>query len=349
MIIFGGVPVNYKITEGTNLWSSTVTFDFEEAKFNLEEKKKIAAYLWDFNTFDELVNFFGQETLGEMFSSEEKAVDTAIEVGRKYIEYSDKENLKALGIETYSVTTPYNSVLYTSNLGGSIKCSFNENGKYAFKINNGKKEITKTIVINNIRQKSTGTNHKVKIDLPTYPGAFQYSIDENNWNDVTDDLEIDCEDKVYFRFNKPLGVTGDWDMYIIEKNNEFYKYYNDDNTYELYPFSGFIQYPLLLSITGWAESASDRQFTARQWMLYILGRDPSFSFYWTTPNVLNDEHLFDIPKNNEFYNKHPETAFTKQAVSQYTYEARENGEKSPIYCLDVNQDMDLVLICGSDD
>ena len=99
-----------------------------ETQPTFEQKKEIAAILCDFSSYEELTQAYT-----DLNMTEEQLVNKIIEVGRKFINYSNDsevEKLKDLGVKVITVETPYGSTLYTSNLGEPVKCSFNKNGSY---------------------------------------------------------------------------------------------------------------------------------------------------------------------------------------------------------------------------
>ena len=99
--------VNTTKTEGSDLFSTTVTIDvdFEVKEFDYEQKKKIAAALCDYSTYEELKNGFGinEENLNKANMTEEQAVDKIIEIGRRFIDYSNTSKLRNLGVKIASV------------------------------------------------------------------------------------------------------------------------------------------------------------------------------------------------------------------------------------------------------
>lgn len=248
--------INYTKTDGQNLPSATATLNIaiEEEPLTIKQKRKIATFLCEFSNYKELlVNysnyFFGvtkeeaekelkeisEEELEEVLKeiNEEELLDKIIEIGRRFIDYSDVSKLENMGIKVISVKTPYNSVLYTSNLGEPIKCSFNKNGTYDFIIKSGATEKKETITIDNIRETSKSAPYKVTLENGN--NNFLYSADgKDNWKELKETTTVECNNAIYIAFaeSPTVGTTEGEGMHYVEKNDEYYKYFNDEQPLE---------------------------------------------------------------------------------------------------------------------
>ena len=229
------IKVSYTTSEESD-WTTTVTLNVTlegEEELTLEQKREIAAFLCDFSSYDEIIAATGGD-LDNFLSSknltEEQFVNQIIEVGRKYINYSDTTKLESLGVKVISILTPYNSTLYTSNLGGEVKCSLTKNGTYNFKIKSGTAEKTETIIINNLRTAATQAPYHVNIESST---PFLYSVDETNtWRELTDGTVIECNNNIYIKFAEKTFISGTsvgYGLHYVEKNDEYYKYFDEEN------------------------------------------------------------------------------------------------------------------------
>ena len=204
-----------------------------ETQPTFEQKKEIAAILCDFSSYEELTQAYT-----DLNMTEEQLVNKIIEVGRRFINYSNDsevEKLKDLGVKVITVETPYGSTLYTSNLGEPVKCSFNKNGSYDFIIKSGATEVKKTVTIDNIRTESTNAPYKVKAEILLEDGQnLLYSTDEtNDWKELKNNTVIECNNAVNIKFagEQPTGTNGEG-LHYVEKNNEYYKYFNDEQPME---------------------------------------------------------------------------------------------------------------------
>ena len=212
-----------------------------EAQPTFEQKKEIAAILCNFSSYEELTKEYGDK-ISQLNITEEQFVNKIIEEGRMFISYNNAEEvakLKNLGVKIITVETPYGSTLYTSNLGEPVKCSFNKNGSYDFIIKSDGEEKKETIKVDSIRTSAQTSPYKVKVESlvagmgigveeETYSDLL-YSTDEtNNWKELKHENVVECNKSISIKFSgsKPEGNNGSG-LHYVEKNNEYYKYFND--------------------------------------------------------------------------------------------------------------------------
>ena len=326
-----------------------------ETQPTFEQKKEIAAILCDFSSYEELTQAYT-----DLNMTEEQLVNKIIEVGRKFINYSNDsevEKLKDLGVKVITVETPYGSTLYTSNLGEPVKCSFNKNGSYDFIIKSGATEVKKTVTIDNIRTESTNAPYKVKAEILLEDGQnLLYSTDEtNDWKELKNNTVIECNNAVNIKFagEQPTETNGEG-LHYVEKNNEYYKYFNDEQPMEW----GAIRSSYAL---GWYIALNNNQKTIRQIVMAGILRQLQTG---STSDYLSKvvPGLYTVRTIN-FLNEFPEAAEYKiggqnkkftDAMSQKYSELElgydnvitwsESGEStSPVYKIEVDHDMSLIV------
>lgn len=346
--------VNTTKTEGSDLFSTTVTIDvdFEVKEFDYEQKKKIAAALCDYSTYEELKNGFGinEENLNKANMTEEQAVDKIIEIGRRFIDYSNTSKLRNLGVKIASVKTPYGSTLYTSNLGEPVKCSFNKNGTYDFIIKSGATEVKKTVTIDNIRTASTTAPYKVNI--MTSGVELLYSTDEtNDWKTLDENTVIECNNAINIKYAgaKPTGTIGKG-LHYVEKNNEYYKYFNDEQPMEW----GAIRSSYAL---GRYIGVNNNQKTIRQLMVAGALKLTGGTFLQTIAQGLYTSRTInfvtDFPNDLDYKLVGKNTKFTDEMSRKYselelghdnviTWTAS-GDSTSPVYKLEVDHDMSVIM------
>ena len=230
--------------------------------FTLEQKKEIAAYLLQFPDYTSLKSWMDSKSwLSSFGMNETQFIDYVIEEDSKFINYNDVENLKSLGIVVYKITTPTNT-LYTTNLVGTINYSVNKNGNYYFKIECNGEVKSQKIKIDNIRNKNTSAPYSVKIEQLT--NKLEYSLDGTTWQNLGNEAIVQTNNKLYLRFNTvPHGSTG-YGIHYVDKNDEFYKYYNDAEQEEWVTFrSDYLINSILFDITHVGNPLSMRVLSAQ--------------------------------------------------------------------------------------
>ena len=309
-----------------------------EAQPTFEQKKEIAAILCNFSSYEELTKEYGDK-ISQLNITEEQFVNKIIEEGRMFISYNNAEEvakLKNLGVKIITVETPYGSTLYTSNLGEPVKCSFNKNGSYDFIIKSDGEEKKETIKVDSIR-----TSAQTYSDL-------LYSTDEtNNWKELKHENVVECNKSISIKFSgsKPEGTCGSG-LHYVEKNNEYYKYFNDQNPMEW----GLIRYNYFITnVLKYSSPTIRRKIIETK----LLGTDADnitkvmkvmLSNLNTSRNIdfLNEfsswKHGNSLTK--EMVQKYPELALGHDRVIKWT---GSDGEESPIYKLEVDHDMSVIL------
>ena len=353
------IKVNYAKTEGSNLWETTVTMNItlENIKeLTFQQKKEIAAYLFDYSSYNELLA--AMEVTDDVVT--EEICDQIIEIGRAYIDYTDTAKLESLGIQIISVLTPYNNTLYTSNLGGAIKCTFTRNGTYEFRIKSGQTEKTEKITIDNLRTASTEGPYSVNVEVSktvlgkNYFDNLLYSVDETNlWQKLENDKIIQCNNSISFKFNEENrlvyeGSTEGRGLHYVEKNDEYYKYFNAENPnhWLLIRYSYVIGYwlPYVVQQNG---------LTLKQYIIYNAFSNPSkkemylSDIYAKVPDFQKEYPKgfqnrigggnVDFPQ--EIAKKYPELDLGEDNVI-YWYNTNED---SPVFKLDVTKDMSILV------
>ena len=326
-----------------------------EAQPTFEQKKEIAAILCNFSSYEELTKEYGDK-ISQLNITEEQVVNKIIEEGRMFISYNNAEEvakLKNLGVKIITVETPYGSTLYTSNLGEPVKCSFNKNGSYDFIIKSDGEEKKETIKVDSIRTSAQTSPYKVKLEkfvLTTGhdigPGLL-YSTDETNiWKELNEENVVECNKSISIKFSgsKPEGTIG-YGLHYVEKNDEYYKYFNDQNPMEwgLIRSHYFITYGLKINPpirrkiieTKLLGTDADGITKVMKVMLSNLNTSRNIDF-------LNEfsswEHGNSLTK--EMVQKYPELALGHDHVITWT---GSDGEESPIYKLEVDHDMSVIL------
>ena len=351
--------ISYTKTEGQNLPSATATLNIaiEEEPLNIEQKRKIATFLLEFSTYEELLASFNitEETLKNM--DEEKLLNEALEIGRRFIDYSDVSKLENMGIKVISVKTPYNSVLYTSNLGEPIKCSFNKNGTYDFIIKSGATEKKETITIDNIRETSKSAPYKVTLENGN--SNFLYSADgKDNWKELKETTTVECNNAIYIAFaeSPTVDTTDSEGMHYVEKNDEYYKYFNDEQPTEW----EIIRYNYIFHLI-----ASNGGFNRKNAINYIImaqnGKFEDSSSEYGLAMIYSGLHTSrpinfakDFPDGfsyktgigkgkftEEMSKKYPELELGNDNVIKWTGSSGETD--SPVYKLEVDHDMNIHL------
>ena len=373
--------INYTKTDGQNLPSATATLNIaiEEEPLTIKQKRKIATFLCEFSNYKELLAnysdyFFGvtkeeaekelkeisEEELEEGLKeiNEEEVLDKIIEIGRRFIDYSDVSKLENMGIKVISVKTPYNSVLYTSNLGEPIKCSFNKNGTYDFIIKSGATEKKETITIDNIRETSKSAPYKVTLENGN--SNFLYSADgKDNWKELKETTTVECNNAIYIAFaeSPTVGTTEGEGMHYVEKNDEYYKYFNDEQPTEW----EVIRYHYIFHII-----ASNGEFNRKNVINAIImaqnGKFEDSSLEYALAMIYSGLHTSrainfakDFPDGfsyktllgnekftEEMSKKYPELELGNDNVIGWTGSSGETD--SPVYKLEVDHDMNIHLL-----
>ena len=316
-----------------------------EAQPTFEQKKEIAAILCNFSSYEELTKEYGDK-ISQLNITEEQFVNKIIEEGRMFISYNNAEEvakLKNLGVKIITVETPYGSTLYTSNLGEPVKCSFNKNGSYDFIIKSDGEEKKETIKVDSIRTSAQTSPYKVKLEkfLLTKGCGILYSTDETNiWKELNEENVVECNKSISIKFSgsKPEGTIG-YGLNYVEKNDEYYKYFNDQNPMEwgLIRSHYFITYGLKINPPIRRKIIETKLLgtDATKVMLSNLNTSRNIDFLnefssWQHGNSLTKEML----------QKYPELALGHDRVITWT---ESGGEESPIYKLEVDHDMSVIL------
>ena len=321
-----------------------------EAQPTFEQKKEIAAILCNFSSYEELTKEYGDK-ISQLNITEEQFVNKIIEEGRMFISYNNAEEvakLKNLGVKIITVETPYGSTLYTSNLGEPVKCSFNKNGSYDFIIKSDGEEKKETIKVDSIRTSAQTSPYKVKLEklvLTTghdIGSGLLYSTDETNiWKELNEENVVECNKSISIKFSgsKPEGTYGSG-LHYVEKNNEYYKYFNDQNPMEwgLIRSHYFITYGLKINPPIRRKIIETKLLetdATKKVMLSNLNTSRNIDF-------LNEfsswEHGNSLTK--EMVQKYPELALGHDNVITWN---GSDGEESPIYKLEVDHDMSVIL------
>ena len=351
--------ISYTKTEGQNLPSATATLNIaiEEEPLNIEQKRKIATFLLELSTYEELLASFNitEETLKNM--DEEKLLNEALEIGRRFIDYSDVPKLENMGIKVISVKTPYNSVLYTSNLGEPIKCSFNKNGTYDFIIKSGATEKKETITIDNIRETSKSAPYKVTLENGN--SNFLYSADgKDNWKLLKETTTVECNNAIYIAFaeSPTVDTTDSEGMHYVEKNDEYYKYFNDEQPteWEIIRTSYVFSWPasegvfnrknvinaIIMDQNGKFEDRSFDHYFAMAFSRLHTSR--AINFAKDFPDGFSYKTLLGNEKfTEEMSKKYPELELGNDNVIKWTGSSGETD--SPVYKLEVDHDMNIHL------
>ena len=319
-----------------------------EAQPTFEQKKKIAAILCDFSSYEELTQAYT-----DLNMTEEQLVNKIIEVGKKFINYSNDsevEKLKDLGVKVITVETPYGSTLYTSNLGEPVKCSFNKNGSYDFIIRSDGKEKKETIKVDSIRTSTKTSPYKVNFESLSASMGFDvesyllYSTDEtNNWKELKPDTVIECNNSIYIKFKgtKPIDVNS-YSLVYVEKNDEYYKYFNDQNFMEW----GLTRtgYMMLGTLMNGA--------TARRQSINIMLAKPSDEIDTVMQLIIsnlntyrNMDYIEGLKEGNydseeQILQKYPDIFLGYNNGISWT---ENDGEESPICKIKVDHDMSILL------
>lgn len=351
-------------TQGSNLWSNTVTInvDFEDQpELTLDQKKAIAAFLVDVPSYDSLSLIKPAAMTDEEFS------DSIIELFKKFVDYSNIGKIENLGIKVASIQTPYGQTVYTTNISDPVKCTLHENGNYTFKIKSGGTTKNETITVSNIRTAANSAPYSVKVNflqVDGYDRNILYATDNNtNFNTLTSETVITCNSKIKFKFDgeKPSG-TESHSIHYVEKDDNYYSYYNDDNYFE-WPYSlrcGYIYNGVFFY------SAHDSNYiSSKYFILNAILSNPSYTnlltsapprIYSFTDEIFakyydeNSSYIHNIVNakivgNNINYpadmvSKYPEFSIGNDSVLVW----RESGpEESPIYTLNVAHDMSLAI------
>ena len=324
-----------------------------EAQPTFEQKKEIAAILCDFSSYEELTKEYGDE-ISQLNMTEEQLVNKIIEVGRMFISYNNAEEvakLKNLGVKIITVETPYGSTLYTSNLGEPVKCSFNKNGSYDFIIKSDGEEKKETIKIDSIRTSAQTSPYKVKLETflltlgHDLASGLLYSTDETNiWKELNEENVVECNKSISIKFSgsKPEGTEG-YGLHYVEKNNEYYKYFNDQNPMEW----GLIRYNYLITYILRSSSSSRRTIIGAKLLEANDDIDEKIKAILSNLNTSrNLDFLNEFSSWNgnsltkEMIQKYPELALGHDHVITWT---ESGGEESPIYKLEVDHDMSVIL------
>ena len=316
-----------------------------ETQPTFEQKKEIAAILCNFSSYEELTKEYGDK-ISQLNITEEQFVNKIIEEGRMFISYNNAEEvakLKNLGVKIITVETPYGSTLYTSNLGEPVKCSFNKNGSYDFIIKSDGEEKKETIKVDSIRTSAQTSPYKVKLEkfLLTKGCGILYSTDETNiWKELNEENVVECNKSISIKFSgsKLEGTIG-YGLHYVEKNDEYYKYFNDQNPMEwgLIRSHYFITYGLKINPPIRRKIIETKLLgtDATKVMLSNLNTSRNIDFLnefssWQHGNSLTKEML----------QKYPELALGHDRVITWT---ESGGEESPIYKLEVDHDMSVIL------
>lgn len=373
--------ISYTKTEGQNLPSATATLNIaiEEEPLNIKQKRKIATFLCEFSNYKELLAnysdyFFGvtkeeaekelkeisEEELEEGLKeiNEEEVLDKIIEIGRRFIDYSDVSKLENMGIKVISVKTPYNSVLYTSNLGEPIKCSFNKNGTYDFIIKSGATEKKETITIDNIRETSKSAPYKVTLENGN--SNFLYSADgKDNWKELKETTTVECNNSIYIAFaeSPTVDTTDSEGMHYVEKNDEYYKYFNDEQPteWEIIRTSYVFSWPasegvfnrknvinaIIMDQNGKFEDRSFDHYFAMAFSRLHTSR--AINFAKDFPDGFSYKTLLGNEKfTEEMSKKYPELELGNDNV--IGWEGSSGETDSPVYKLEVDHDMNIHLL-----
>ncbi len=327
-----------------------------EAQPTFEQKKEIAAILCNFSSYEELTKEYGDK-ISQLNITEEQFVNKIIEEGRMFISYNNAEEvakLKNLGVKIITVETPYGSTLYTSNLGEPVKCSFNKNGSYDFIIKSDGEEKKETIKVDSIRTSAQTSPYKVKLEKPVLTTGHDighgllYSTDETNiWKELNEENVVECNKSISIKFSgsKP-GEADVLGLHYVEKNNEYYKYFNDQNPVEW----GLIRFNYMMTWTLQHSSPTIRRQIIET---KLLGTDADYTTKVMKGMLSNLNTSRNIDFLNEFSSWNHGNSLTKEMVQKYPELALghdrvitwtgSDGEESPIYKLEVDHDMSVIL------
>ena len=241
--------INITKSEGTNLWNSDVVLDIKQkdaTEFTLEQKREIFANIFDFNSYEEMINTLSvmQVTWEELLesaniSSEEELYEILFKNIQASFYVDKKEQLEKLGVIFLKVKDENNRESYVSSLNGKVKYSFNKNGTHKFNIDYKDTIITENFEINNIREKNTAKPYKVNIGFGSnnsFDSPILYSIDNSNtWNVLSNKIEIEANNSISFKYNKSIDGTDSISTITqVVFNNKYYTHFKDLEEWRVY-------------------------------------------------------------------------------------------------------------------
>lgn len=214
-------------------------FGIEFPSWSLQELREIAAYMVNCSSYEEfitLIESLAGTTYEEVLTDSDCNIESVfltklINSLKSTLSFSNVNKLESLGIKVISVKTPYDTTLYTTNLGGNIQCTFIENGSYTFTIQSGSTQISETIKIDNIRNYDEQSPHTIKIDSSNISDVTTaYSIDDSEEYTTLSSTILSCNDSISFDFTD-TDSSFYWMSYVI-KDKEYYKYFNDETEWK---------------------------------------------------------------------------------------------------------------------
>lgn len=187
----------------------------------------------------------------------------------------------------------------------------------------------------------------IGVEEETYSDLL-YSTDEtNNWKELKHENVVECNKSISIKFSgsKPEGNNGSG-LHYVEKNNEYYKYFNDQNPMEW----GLIRFNYMIT---WVLQHSSPTIRRQIIETKLLGTDADDTTKAVKVMLSNLNTSRNIDFLNEFSSWKHGNSLTKEMVQKYPELALghdrvikwtgSDGEESPIYKLEVDHDMSVIL------
>ena len=258
-------------TPSSDNFDTVVTLDVDIAEdftLTLEQKRELVAFMFDFESYEDLLTF-AEENAGEAlasmeesFEGEEEMLDHIIMMMADTLDFSQIEKIEYLGVPVISVKTPYGNTLYTTPLSGTINCGFAKNGTYKFVIKCGNSSKTETVTISNLMEKSASGTHKVKIGSAR---NVNYMLDSNT-TVLSGERIVEVSSSL-----TPVYVASCPRLQYVKVNETFYKYFESVEEWDAWFYDAY-NVPYYL-----AAIAKSLGFTSvRQTYVYLSGAGASF-------------------------------------------------------------------------
>ena len=112
-------------TPSSDNFDTVVTLDVDIAEdftLTLEQKRELVAFMFDFESYEDLMTYVEENAgavmtnMEESFEGEEEMLDSVIMGMADTLDYSQIEKIEFLGVPVISVKTPYGNTLYTTPL-----------------------------------------------------------------------------------------------------------------------------------------------------------------------------------------------------------------------------------------
>lgn len=322
------IIVNYTISEGQDLWASTVTLNIslkEQTDLTLDQKKQLAAYMLDCSSYEELVtqatavagkmeemgNAGATEQLTSIMSNEEEFVNKIIELAEPFLNYRDINKLESTGLKVISVKTPYNTTLYTNSLTGKVSCTFVKNSPYVFTVQSGDKEVKKTINVNNVRNYDTQAPHDVKIEFEKFDdNAYTLYVENNSGEKKEVSTGMLLQTNNSLSFSTDSDSSGVDPIYCAIRDEEYYKMFTSDYNYSVWKAAGNSGFGAELYIMVQLGTTS-RQTKTFSWLLGFsevgFGIDADYMDYMDY--LVEKQMAGEEPSEEEINTKYPKVNY----------------------------------------